>query len=172
MHETAEELAQSDSFRKSFTLLGIFFILLTPFISLNPDTFVALSYPGVFIFNMLTSGLLILPSLSQKLNIPLLVVASALGNIVNTSVNYFVGYTSNNLFSNHALVLKTKKLIQKFGLYAVYFLAIVPFPLDVNGLLSGYMGIPFKQYVLVNFLGKVTVFFLVVGGFLFFFKHS
>jgi membrane protein YqaA with SNARE-associated domain len=171
MHETAEEVVQSNSFRKSFTILGVFFILLTPFISLHPDTFVALSYPGVFIFNMLSSGLLILPALSQKLNIPLLVIASALGNIVNTSVNYFVGYTSNTLFSGHKNVMKVKYFLQRFGLYAVYFLAIAPFPLDINGLMSGYIGIPYKQYILVNFLGKLTLFLLVAGGFLLLFKH-
>ena len=64
-----------------------------------------------------------------------------------------------------------KKMVQKFGLIAVYILAIIPLPLDFNGLLSGYLGVSYKKYVFVNFLGKVTIFFLVAIG-VFTFKKS
>jgi membrane protein YqaA with SNARE-associated domain len=171
MEEKAVNIVQTDVFRKMFTIIGIFFICTTPFISLNPDTFSEFSYLGVFIFNIVSSGLLILPALSAKFNIPLLITTSALGNVLNTSVNYFVGYSSTHIFSHNPLVIKAKKFIKRFGLLAVYILAIVPLPLDVNGLLSGYIGVPYKKYLLVNFLGKITIFFIVCAVVALFFTH-
>lgn len=155
---------KSSIFKWVFLSLGVLFVILTFFISITPDTFLKYGYFGVFIFNVVSSGLLIIPILVAKMNIFMIVLVSALGNIPNTSINYLVGNTSNHLFSHHPVVLKLKKLMEKFGLVVVYILAIVPLPLDVSGLLSGYVGIPYRQYILVNFLGKITVFALVAFG--------
>lgn len=160
----AGKVVKSGIFKKAFLVLGILFVILTFFISVTPDSFIKYGYAGVFVFNVVSSGLLIMPVLVKKLNIFLVILVSALGNIPNTSINYLVGNTSTNLFSHHPLVVKLKKLMERFGLAIVYILAIIPLPLDVNGLLSGYVGIPYKRYVLVNFLGKVTIFSLVVFG--------
>lgn len=160
----AAKVVKSSIFRWVFLSLGVLFVILTFIISITPDSFLKYGYFGVFIFNVVSSGLLIIPVLVAKMNIFLIVLVSALGNIPNTSINYLVGNTSNHLFSRHPVVLKLKKWMEKFGLIIVYILAIVPMPLDVNGLLSGYVGIPYKQYILVNFLGKITVFALVAYG--------
>ncbi|MGI8419959.1 MAG: hypothetical protein ACR2LN_04940 [Candidatus Levyibacteriota bacterium] len=101
-----------------------------------------------------------------KVNIVLVILFSALGNILNTSVNNLVGNTSNHLFSKNSLVITLKHWMERYGLLVVYFLAIVPFPFDINGLLSGYEGILYKKYLLVNFLGKVTIFTHVALGIL------
>ena len=164
MKEKAVHAAQSVFFRKLFSLLGILFILMTPFITLHPDTFTGFSYVGIAVFNMLSSGLVLLPTLIHKFNLIGLILVSAAGNIVNTSVNYFIGYSNNTLLADNTLVLKAKGFVERFRLPAVYFLAIVPLPLDVNGLISGYIGIPYEKYITVNFLGKVTVFMIVCVG--------
>jgi membrane protein YqaA with SNARE-associated domain len=162
--EKAARVVKSGIFKKVFLVLGIIFIILTYFISIKPDAFLKYSYAGVFVFNLISSGLLLLPALTGKLNIFLLVFVSALGNLCNTSINYLVGNTSQNLFSNHPIIVTLKKWMERFGLLVVYALAIIPLPLDINGLLSGYVGIPYLRYILVNFLGKLTIFFLVVFG--------
>lgn len=164
MKQKALQVVNSDTFRKLFTILGILFVILTYFISIQPESFLALGYFGVFLFNVISSGLLLMPTLTPKMNLVFLILASALGNIPNTSVNYLVGYSSKHLFSGNTYIGMAKKFLNKFGLFAVYILAILPLPLDVNGLLSGYLGIPYRKYILVNFLGKVTVFFLVGAG--------
>jgi membrane protein YqaA with SNARE-associated domain len=162
--EKAGRVVKSGIFKKIFLGLGCLFIVLTYFISIKPDTFLKYSYAGVFVFNVISSGLLLLPSMANKLNIFLLVFVSAFGNTFNTSINYLVGNTSKELFSNHPIVVMLKKWMERFGLIVVYLLAMIPLPLDVNGLLSGYVGIPYFRYIAVNFLGKLTIFFLVVYG--------
>jgi membrane protein YqaA with SNARE-associated domain len=162
--EKAAKVVKSGIFKKIFIGLGVLFIILTYFISVKPDMFLKYSYAGVFVFNVISSGLLLMPAIATKLNVFLLVLVSALGNIPNTSINYLVGNTSKNLFSKNPIILTLKKLMERFGLLVVYLLAIVPLPVDVNGLLSGYVNVPYKKYILVNFLGKVTIFALVATG--------
>jgi membrane protein YqaA with SNARE-associated domain len=162
--KSVQKIVTSETFKKIFTVFGIIFVILSYFITVQPSTFLQLSYFGVFLYNTINSGLLIMPVLTEKMNLWLVILASALGNIPNTSINYLVGNSSNRLFSGNKYIGYAKKFINKFGLLAVYILAILPLPLDVNGLLSGYMGIPYKKYILVNFLGKVTIFFLVGMG--------
>jgi membrane protein YqaA with SNARE-associated domain len=157
-------IVKSKFFKVASIVLGILFIILTYFISISPDSFLQYGYAGVFVFNVISSGLLIMPVLVDKLNIFLVVLVSAFGNILSTSINYLVGNTSNHLFSKNPIVIMLKKWMERFDLFIVYILAIVPLPLDVNGLLSGYVGIPYKRYIFVNFLGKVTVFLLVAFG--------
>ena len=107
-----------------------------------------------------------MPIIVQKFNLYGVIFASALGNIVNTSINYFIGYASNSMFSGNAVVEKLKNVMKRYGLVAVYLLAVIPLPLDVNGLLAGYLGFSYKRYTLVNFLGKLTIFLLVGLGIL------
>lgn len=162
--EKAGKFVRSEGFRRVFLILGVIFIILTFFISASPQTFLPYGYFGVFIFNVISSGLLIFPVLVGKLNMPLVILISAVGNIANTSVSYLIGNTSNHLFTKNRLIIKLKHWMERFGLIVVYILAIVPFPFDINALLSGYVGIPYKKYILVNFLGKITIFALVAWG--------
>lgn len=158
------EIISKKQFQTVYKILGILFIGLTFFISVSPDSFIKFGYLGVVGFNIVSSGLVVIPVLVERLNIVGVVFSSAFGNAVNTSINYFIGATTHTLFSNNIVVKKLKQFMDKFGLFAVYILAIVPMPLDLNGLLSGYFRVPFKKYLIVNFLGKITVFFLVALG--------
>jgi len=163
--QLAEYIA-SPLFRKVFGVLGILFIILTYFISINPGSFLGFGYFGIFVFNVVSSGLLLLPLVVGKFNIIGIVVVSSLGNIINTSINYVVGHSSSRMFSHLPFINSLKKFVKRFGLVAVYVLSIVPFPIDINGLLSGYLEIPFRHYILANFLGKLTVFLLAGLGLL------
>jgi membrane protein YqaA with SNARE-associated domain len=151
-------------FRKVLSGIALFFVVLTYFISVTPDSFIKFGYAGIFVFNALSSGLLLIPILLEKFNLYALIFVSALGNIPNTSINYLLGATSSSLFGNNPLIGKAKLLLRKFGLVVVYAFAVIPFPIDINGLLSGYVGIPYLQYIAVNFLGKLTIFLLVGLG--------
>ncbi len=165
MKEKVKATIARDSFQKIYKILGIIFIILTFFISASPKSFLKFGYLGIFVFNLISSGLVIIPIVAEKFNIIGIVFFSALGNIPNTSVNYFIGATSNTLFSGNVIAQKLKKFMDRFGLLAVLVLSIIPMPLDVNGLLSGYMGVEYKKYIAVNFLGKIIVFALVGLGY-------
>lgn len=160
--QKVQSVVQSKLFRYTFTVLGILFVILSYFITVTPDAFLHFGYFGIFTFNVISSGLLIMPVLTEKFNLFMVIFFSALGNIPNTSVNYFLGMSSSGLFSKVQLITKMKEFMKRFGLFAVYVLAVVPLPIDLNGLLSGYLGIPYKKYIAVNFLGKLTI-FLIAG---------
>lgn len=156
----------SQTFRYVLIVIGCVFVILTAFLSIKPDPFLKFGYVGVFIYNMIGSGLLLFPTVSQKLNLFLLIFFSALGNIANTSLNYVIGKNSTTVLAKVPYTDKAKTLLKHFGLLGVYILAILPLPVDVNGLLSGCLGLPYRSYIVVNFLGKVTIFLLVGFGIL------
>lgn len=162
--KTAAKVVKSSAFKRIFFLLCILFIILTYFISVTPDSFLVYGYFGVFLFNIFATSILIMPILVERLDLFWVVFFSALGNIPNTSINYLVGNTSKRFFSTNSFVLLLKKWMERYGLLVVYLIAIVPLPIDINGLMAGYIGIPFKQYLLVNFLGRATSFLLAGLG--------
>jgi membrane protein YqaA with SNARE-associated domain len=162
--KTAAKLVKSTLFKRIFLVLGIIFIALTYFISVTPDSFLVYGYFGVFLYNIFASSILIMPILVEKMNLFWVIIVSALGNIPNTSINYLVGNTSKRFFSNNPFLLLIKKWMEKYGLIVVYLIAIIPLPIDVNGLMAGYVDIPYKKYILVNFLGRCTSFLLAGLG--------
>lgn len=162
--KTAAKIVKSTFFKRIFLVLGIIFIILTYFISVTPDSFLIYGYFGVFLYNIFASSILIMPILLERMDLGWVVFFSALGNIPNTSINYLVGSTSKRLFSNNAFLQLLKKWMVKYGLIVVYIIAIIPLPIDINGLMAGYVGIPYKQYIVVNFLGRVTSFLLAALG--------
>lgn len=162
--KTAAKIVKSTAFKRIFLLLGILFIILTYFISVTPDSFLVYGYFGVFLYNIFATSVLIMPILVDRMDLSWVIFFSALGNIPNTSINYLVGSTSKRFFSSNAFILLLKKWMERYGLIIVYLIAIIPLPIDVNGLMAGYIGIPFKQYLLINFLGRATSFLLAGLG--------
>lgn len=151
---------QSRIFKRSLKVLGFIFIVLAFFITINPDPFLKLGLFGVFAYNTINSGLLLIPVLEKEFNLLALVLVSSLGNIINTTIYYLIGYTSKTMFSGVTIVTKLKSLIRRFGLIVVFVLALLPLPIDIAGLLSGYIGIPYKKFIIVVFSGRSIAFLL------------
>ncbi len=163
--KSAAQVVKSPVFKLIASVFGIIFLILTFFITLAPDTFSGYGYLGIFLFNIFNTSILIMPILLERFDLWGIVFFSALGNIPNTSVNYLVGDTSKRLFPHNSVITLLKKWMhKKYGLIVVYLIAIIPLPIDINGLLAGYVGIPFKWYILVNFLGRATSFLLAGLG--------
>lgn len=162
--DSLTKIVQSTTFKRIAVLLSIFLIGCTFFIAVQPDSFIRLGYFGVFIYNILGSGIFIIPVLSTKLNIFWLIFFSSLGNVINTSVAYILGHSTHSLFPKVELIAKIKKFMRHYHLIGLYIVTIIPFPIDIAGLLSGYLQIPYPLYVLINFLGKSTLFALIALG--------
>ncbi|CAN5194122.1 hypothetical protein BH09PAT1_BH09PAT1_3100 [soil metagenome] len=174
MEKKLEKGVRSPLFQHVYKVLGVLFIVVTYFVTVSPNSFIKFGYIGIVVFNILSSGLLILPVLLHKFNIVGVILASSLGNVVNTTVSYLLGASSTRLFSKNKLVGALKSLMKRYGLLAVFVIGVLPLPIDINGLLSGYLEISYKKYIVVNFLAKVTTFVLFALGILslpFFFKH-
>jgi len=166
-----QKIVTSKAFRMTFLAASVIFIIATFFISLDPEKFTRYGYPGVFALNVAGSGILLIPTLSTKFNLILLVITCGLGNMLNTSVNYLVGSSGKSFLLKFSFMEIVKKWMKKFEVIAIYLLAIAPLPLDVNGILSGSLGVSYKKYILINFLGKITIFFLVGLGVIAIAKH-
>lgn len=162
--EKIKAIVTAGWFQKTLRLLGIIFIVATFFITVKPDSFLRFGYAGIFAYSIVGPGLVIVALLAQKVNLLFLILFAALGSCINTSITYAVGNGSNTILGNKKPVIKLRDLVKKYGLIAVYVLAAIPTPFDVNGLISGYLGIPYRRFVVAAFLGRTTSYLLVGLG--------
>ena len=162
--KTLTDFVTSKPFKVIFLILSILFLIATFFITVQPETFIGYGYLGIFVFNVISSGLLLMPALVSKFDLILLVLVSSLGNIPNTTINYLIGSSGKSFLVHLSWMTTVKRWMRKFETPLIYAFAIFPFPIDVNGLLCGYLGVSYKKYILINFLGKITIFLLVGLG--------
>ena len=193
--EKIVHIVESKFFKQVTFFLGIIFILLSLFISFNPEPFLRFSYLGIFIFNMLGgSGVLLVPSLVRFFNLTGLAFATAAGMGFNDSVAWLVGNSGQTIIGPTSLKLpksswvspesltspftnqsnsgvkKGKKVklieksINKYGVFALFFWSLIPFPYDLIGFVAGYLGLSYVKYIIPTFLGKfVRIILLGLG---------
>lgn len=170
LRKNTSKFFQSKSFKKTTFCLGIVFFVLSLFIVLDPKPFTRYGYLGVFVFNLFGPGTLIFPSLSRYMNIPLLAAVTSLGMMFNDSVAWLVGYSSEVFVGKPEKLKHIQSSIEKYGLWALLFWSIIPFPYDFAGLVAGYLKIPYRRFILPTFTGKFIRFILLGYGFLKIFK--
>jgi len=133
-------------------------------------------YIGIFLIMFLGNATVLIPvPILAPLNIllggvftnPLLLgitigVASSLGELVG----YLAGYSGSGIVKSSKIYKKAEAKILKYGLWAIFFLAIIPNPLfDVAGLAAGALGIKWWRFLIVVMLGKTirTIAFAYIG---------
>ena len=122
-------------------------------------------YVGIFLLTFLGNATVLIPvPILAPLNIlfggifanPLLVgltvgVASSLGELVG----YIAGYSGSGIVKSSKTYKKIEENVKKYGLWVIFFLALVPNPLfDVAGLAAGALGIRWWKFLLVVTAGK------------------
>lgn len=137
-------------------------IILSFVIVVEPEPFLRLGYLGVFGFNLIGPGTLLIPSLSLKMNIVGLAIASALGMSINDSLSWVVGHGGRAIITPSPRSLRIEQSIHKYGVWALFFWSVMPIPFDFVGLIAGYLGFSYKRMFLAAFLGKVAR-FLTMG---------
>lgn len=147
-------LFQSRSFKKAVVVVGMFFIVLTFVIYLDPEPFLQFGYLGVFVFNLFFGpGTLLLPLLATRMNIVAVALATASGMVLNDSLTWFVGRSGDVLIPRSKGVVAIERAVHKFGPLAVFLLCLIPMPQDPTGLVAGYLGLSYKRFVIPTFLG-------------------
>lgn len=159
-------LFQSKRFKQITFVLGVVFLLLTLFISLDPTPFLKFGYLGVFIFNLFGAGTLLFLPLARHMNIVGLAFVSALGMAFNDSVSWIVGRSGDEIVPRSKKVEKVEKSIQKYGTLALFFWSLIPVPYDIVGFIAGYLEFPYKSFILPTFFGKFVRFLLLGSGIL------
>ncbi len=127
----------------------------------------SLGYLGVFLISLLGNATTLLPApslafvflLSGTLPSPVLVaLAAALGAALGETTGYLAGYAGSGIISNSKTYQKIHKKVEKYGVLAIFFIASIPNPLfDLAGIAAGALKIPWWQFFLATFAGKLIV---------------
>ena len=127
--------------------------------------FQELGYIGVFLISLLGNATLILPApglafvflLGGSLPNPLLVgLFAGIGGTLGELTGYLAGYGGSGIITHTKAYNQTKKQIDKYGLWAIFFFALIPNPLfDLAGIVAGAVNIPWWKFLLAAGAGKV-----------------
>ena len=152
--------------------VGLFAIVLNvaAYFLLPPDLaerLGAFRYLGVFLITLLANATTIVPTpyipivaciAAQSDNLPLLIVAGALGSALGESVAFFVGRSGRGIIQETRLYLWVHRQLQHpWRAFAVLFLfSAPPNPsFDVAGLAAGALDVPYWLFFSAVFLSRM-----------------
>lgn len=160
---------QSRNFKLIMFILSSLFLLFTIFLAFRPEPFLKFGYLGVFVFNIFSSGLFLMPSLIGKMNLFMLSLVCAFGMSINESINWIMGTSSNIILKESSFEKKIETLVRKYETSAIFFLALIPFPFDVVGIIAGRLNITYPRFITPIFFARV-IRFLLFGLFIIYLK--
>ena len=150
---------------KFFTLaLAVIFYLLAFVIAFAPEPFLRFGYLGIFVFNLFGPGMFLVPTASRHFNIVGVALVTALGMAINDSVSYLAGKNGDVVFKRGRRVERIEGQIKKFGPWALFFWALIPFPYDFIAIIAGYLQLPFWRFLIPTFLGRLIRFLFMGSG--------
>jgi uncharacterized membrane protein YdjX (TVP38/TMEM64 family) len=124
----------------------------------------AYGYPGLFLLNVFTSATIILPmpglalafAAGATLNPFLVGLSMGSGAAVGELTGYLAGYGGQGLVENNPGYARIARWTQRYGLWIVFALAMVPNPFfDVVGMIAGLLRIPAWRFLLACWAGNV-----------------
>jgi membrane protein YqaA with SNARE-associated domain len=135
------------------------------YIVVDPKPFLKFGYFGIFIFNSVGGlGTYLIPTLSQQFNLVLLSLSTALGMAINDSISWVVGKGSTAIIQRGKWTNHVEVILNKYGSVALFFISALPVPYDAVGLISGYLGIKYRNFFLPTFAGKFIRMILIGLG--------
>jgi len=158
-------------FKKYSSVLGLSFaIAISVIVFTLRDKFVGLQsygYLGLFLLSILGNATIILPVpiiltafLGGAVFNPLIVgVVVSLGATIGELTGYLAGAGGSEIIQKDKKVQKVKKWMEKYGLWTLFALAVIPNPLfDLAGIVAGATKISVHKYLIVVWLGKLIKF--------------
>jgi uncharacterized membrane protein YdjX (TVP38/TMEM64 family) len=148
-------------------LLFALIIGFSVFIYLNRNQlsqFERYGYPGIFLFNLLSSATLVLPlpgvavtSLMGAVFHPFWVaIAAGSGAALGELSGYLAGFSGRVVVERTPNYERVENWMKKYGEYAVLVLAFVPNPLfDIAGIIAGALRMRVWRFLLFCWIGKV-----------------
>ena len=88
---------------------------------------------------------------------------------INDSIAWIIGNSGKAVVDRPVKLKKIEHSIEKYGIFAIFFWSLIPFPYDIIGLVAGYLGLSYVRYIIPTFLGKFIRFTLIGLGILSFF---
>jgi membrane protein YqaA with SNARE-associated domain len=121
-------------------------------------------YFGVFAYGVLGPVTFIIPVMSQHLNLYILSLVAAFGVVINDTLAYAVGRNADVFVQKNKKVLLLEKWVNRYGIFALLVISVLPIPYDFVGLIVGYLDLSYSKYALPLFIGKFVRFALVGMG--------
>ena len=127
-------------------------------------------YAGLFLISIIGNATIVLPVPTMMaafvgggvLNPILVGVISAAGATIGELTGYLAGIGGQAIIENRDIHERFERWMERYGLFALFFLAAVPNPFfDVAGIIAGMSGIPVTTYMLVVWAGKIVKFILI-----------
>ncbi len=157
---------------KKLTLsLGVFFYMLVFIAFVYPKPFIQAGYLGMFVFSLLGPATLVVPLLARHFDPLTLSLVAAIGMTINDTFVWFIGRSGDLIFPRTSKVIRFEKHIQKYGVLALFFWSLVPFPNDFIAIIAGYLEVPIKKFAFPVFIGRLIRLYIVATGTIAFFGN-
>lgn len=130
-------------------------------------------YPGIFLFNLLSSATLILPvpgvaitSLMGAVFHPFWVaVAAGSGAALGELSGYLAGFSGHVVVERTPAYERVETIMRRYGAIAILVLAFIPNPLfDIAGVVAGALRMPVWRFLIVCLVGKILKMLLFAYG--------
>jgi len=127
-------------------------------------------YVGLFLISILGNATIVLPVptlitafLGGGIYNPVLVgIISAAGATLGELTGYLAGMGGQAIIENREIYDRFSRLMQRYGLVALFILAAIPNPFfDVAGIVAGMSRMRLHTFLLVTWAGKILKFVLI-----------
>lgn len=157
-------------------LLILFIIGLSVFLYLHRNEVQKLEgygYPGIFLFNLLSSATLILPvpgvaltSLMGAIFNPFWVaIAAGTGAALGEISGYLAGFSGQQAAERTPIYARIEGWMNRYGEIVILVLAIIPNPFfDIAGMMAGALKMPLGRFLFYCCLGKIIKMLLFAYG--------
>ncbi len=133
-----------------------------------------LAYSVVFATTMISNLTIIAPvpfavsimiALATKWNPVLIALAASIGGTIGELSGYYAGYLgrkiaiSDNIMGHN----QVERWIQRYGFWAIFFLALQPFiPFDIGGLVAGAARMPLQKFIPALWAAKFPKYLILI----------
>lgn len=130
----------------------------------------SLGYFGIFLLSLIGNATIVLPMPAiltafvggAFLNPFLVGVVSSLGATIGELTGYYAGVGGKEFVTNDKRVKKVEGWMQKYGLWTLFVLAVIPNPaFDLAGIVAGATKVPVYKYFFVVWAGKLIKFLTI-----------
>lgn len=161
---TFRQIFASKPFKLFTLILAVVFYLLAFVIVFTPEPFLRFGLLGIFVYNLVGPGTFLVPTAARFFPVVAVALVTALGMAINDSVSWLAGRNGDIVLPRGKRVKKAEEYIKKYGPWAMFVWAFIPFPYDFVAVISGYLELPFVYFALPTFFGRFLRFLALGSG--------
>ena len=144
-------------------LLAVLLLLVILFLSKDIEKLAGFGYIGVFLISLLSSATILFPApgwvaviaISRILDPIYVGLIAGFGSGLGEITGYIAGSGVNSIINDEHFT-KIKSVIEKYDIFAIFFLSFIPNPLfDIAGIAAGSVGMKWWKFLIACITGRV-----------------